>query len=116
MAYPSTLLESTEVIRKTANPMMSTYSLEVPAVAMSRRIGTWRVTVWPARFVPVARIVSWYSPGPRVPPLMETATAWLPFLLSVKDEGVSDADPIPEGSAPFRSGPPSSVSETVPPK
>ena len=54
-------------MRKTAKPMMSTYSFEVPAVAMSSMIGISRVTFWPAEFVPVARTVSGYSPGPSGP-------------------------------------------------
>ena len=75
-----------------------------------------RVTFWPAEFVPVARIVSGYSPGPSVPPLIETLTVWLSPLLRVKLDGLTLTAPSPTGSTPFDCGPPSSVRPTVPPK
>jgi hypothetical protein len=48
----------TPAIRKTAKPMMSTYSSEVVAVATVSVRGMWRVTGSPSAFVPVARTVS----------------------------------------------------------
>jgi hypothetical protein len=66
--------------------------------------------------VPVARTVSGYSPGPSVPPLTDTVTAWLPFLLSTKLLGLTLTGPIPAGRTPFACGPPSIVRLTVPPK
>ena len=45
-------------MRNTVKPRMSTYSLEVLAVAIVRVIGISRVTGWPLPFVPVTRTVS----------------------------------------------------------
>ncbi len=48
-----------DVIRNVVKPRMSTYSLEVLAVAMAMLNGSIRVTGCPAELVPVARNVSW---------------------------------------------------------
>ena len=45
-------------MRNVAKPKMSTYSLDVLAVAIVTVIGTRRVTAWPAEFVPVTRSVN----------------------------------------------------------
>ena len=94
--------------------MMSTYSDEVPAVAMSSRIGTSRVTVWPSEFVPVARIVRGYSPAASEPPPRLRLTDWVVPLLRVNVLGVTDRVPMPEGSTPASPAPPSIVSVTGP--
>jgi hypothetical protein len=109
-------LLSVPVIRNVAKPRMSTYSLELLAVAIVSVIGTSRVTGCPAEFVPVTRSVSEYTPGPRVPPLTETVTFWLVPLLRVTVDGLTLTVPIPAGRTPFEFAPPSTLRLTSPPK
>ena len=65
------------------------------------------MTFWPAEFVPVARNVREYTPGPSVPPLTETLTAWLVPWLSVMVDGLTLTAPMPGGRTPFAAAPPS---------
>src|SRR4051794_39022981 len=90
MAYPSTLLLLTLLIRKTAKPMMSTYSVDVLPVATSSTIGIRRVTVCPSAFVPVAGRVRGYSPAGSVPPLRDRDTDWLAPFERLKLDGETD--------------------------
>src|SRR6476469_9609498 len=106
----------TPVIRKIANPRMSTYWLDVDAVAMSSMTEIRWVTGCPAEFVPVARIVSGYSPGPSDPPLIETLIVWVSPFARVKLDGVTVTAPSPTGSTPLAAGPPSTDTLTVSPE
>src|SRR4051794_11213391 len=105
----------TAVMRKTANPMMSTYSFEVAPVAMSKVKGMIRVTTWPALFVPVARTVSGYSPGPSDPPLIEIVADRLPLEARLSVLGLMLTEPMPDGRTPLDCGPPSTVNAMLPP-
>src|SRR5437667_3507699 len=92
------------VILKSAKPVMSTYWVELEPVAMSKTIGMRRVTTWPSELVPVARIVSGYSPGPSDPPLIDTLIVWVMPLLRGKLDGVRLVAPMPVGSTPLTAG------------
>src|SRR3954470_9461584 len=105
----------TAEMRKTANPMMSTYSFEVAPVATSKVKGIIRVTTCPALFVPVARTVSGYSPGPSDPPLIEIVAERLPLDVRLNVLGLMLTAPMPLGRTPFDCGPPSTVSVMLPP-
>src|SRR6266550_2520176 len=88
------------VILKSAKPVMSTYWVELEPVAMSKTIGMRRVTTWPSELVPVARIVSGYSPGPSDPPLIDTLIVWVMPLLRVivwgLPVGANAREPLPD--------------------
>src|SRR4051812_49672393 len=105
----------TALMRKTANPMMSTYSFEVAPVAMSNVKGIIRVTTWPALLVPVARTVSGYSPGPSDPPLIVIVAERLPLDARLSVVGLMLTEPMPLGRTPFDWGPPSTVRAMFPP-
>src|SRR5437870_4698875 len=102
------------VMRKTAQPRMSTYSLDVAPVATSKMNGTRRVTTWPELFVPVARTVIRYSPGLRLPPLMVTVVDRLPLLDRLSVDGLTLIAPIPAGRTPLSWGLPSTDRLIVP--
>src|SRR5690348_2995294 len=103
-------------MRNTAKPWMSTYSLDVPAVAMSNTIGTRRVTFWPSELVPVARMVSGYSPAGSDPPLRVTVTVCVVPLLRVNVLGDTETAPMPDGRTPRSAGAPSIDRVTGPAK